>query len=168
MEKSFVSGSCLARRGHSAPGKTRLLSDEECAMQRQRRRAVRQEGIRCQKPCRLLSDERRKTRHDDVHEHRHELERLSVRHRSRRSRLYRCLVRSHATFTNAPGAARQRAAHRFPLLRSAWRPCRSSTRHLHHQEDGGDEGSDPGAVHGRGGIVRPRITPLFSSSLKNV
>lgn len=124
-------------------------------MQRQRWRAVRQEGIRRQRPCRLLSDERGEVRHDHAHEHGHELERLVMRQRSRRSRLRRCLARSHAAFTEAAGAARQRAAHGFPLLRPAWRPCRRSTRHLHHQEDGGDEGSEPDVSHGvKGGGSR--------------
>lgn len=58
-------------------------------MQRQCWRAVRQEGIGCLKSDWLLSDERGEVWHDHAHEHRHELERLSVRHRSRRSRLRR-------------------------------------------------------------------------------
>lgn len=74
-------------------------------MQRQRRRAVRQEGIRCQRPWRLLGNERREGRHKHVQEHRHKLEILSVRHWSHGRRLRRCLSWGHTAFTDGAHTA---------------------------------------------------------------
>lgn len=88
-------------------------------MQRQSWRAMRKEGIRCQKPQRFLGKERKKAQHDHTHEHWHELELLNMRYRSHRRGLYRLTIRSHTTSTDGTGAARQRATNCCWLLRPA-------------------------------------------------
>lgn len=69
-------------------------------MQRQSRRAVRQVGVRCQGPQRLLQNERCERRREAIHEHRHELEWLSVRRGSCGRWLRRLLSRGYAAFTH--------------------------------------------------------------------